>query len=168
MARRWSAIACAGTLACVVLAACGQAATPVARHSQPSSGPIAANLPDGVCAPTYKQLSDPNATRIEAKLVTRDTLMKSDPDFPPTWRTGTTYFWVVAELGTFTVDGPLPPGETPPTLHVALSYLAATIDPNDPESVANPCRGIGVTGSGGFAWPAWFDQMTAIDDVKIR
>jgi hypothetical protein len=101
-------------------------------------------------------------------LVTRDTLMKSDPDFPPTWHTGATYFWVVADVGTFTVDGPLPPGETPPTPHNALSYLQATADPTDPESVANPCRGIGVTGGGGSAWPAWFDQMIAIVDVKIR
>lgn len=152
------------------VSACGGQPTPTdSRRASPSpTGPIASNLPPGVCAPTYDQLQDPNATRIEAKLVTRDVLMKSDPNFAPSWHTDTTYFWVVASVGRFTMDGPMPPGATPPVLHNVIGILQASIVSTDPESVAHPCRGIAVEGTGGTAWPAWFDQMTAIVKVTIK
>ena len=164
-------LAFASLVVCLVLAACGAnlSATHTQAHQTPS-GPIASNLPPGVCAPTYQQLEDPNATRIEAKLVARNALMKSDPDFDPTWHTDTTYFWVVASLGQFNVDidVPMPPNATPPILHNALSLLQANTVRTDPESVANPCRGIYTLASPGTSWPRWFDQMTALIDVKIR
>jgi hypothetical protein len=170
MACMRSASRCTALMLLLVVAGCGGHPTAsAAAKSQPPTGTIAPNLPPGVCAPTYQQVTDPNATRIEAKLVTRDTLTKSDPDFPPTWNTNATYLWVVAKAGSFTGDGPMPPGETPPTLHNAVSILDATIDLINPESVTSPCQtGIVFTGGEGPTWPTWFDQMTATDDVKIR
>ena len=171
MGRWWSAVACAGILACVALSACNQAATPVAKKSAPSSGPIATNLPDGVCAPTYQQFSDPKATRIEAKLVTIATLSTSDPNFPPGWKSPprSAYFWVVAEVGTFIVKPHVPTNAnpTPSTFHTALSYIQANTDPSDPETLVNPCRSIGGSLTDG-PWPAWFDDMSALADIKVR
>jgi len=101
-------------------------------------------------------------------LVTRDTLMKNDPEFVSTWHTDTLYFWIVAEAGDFTLDVPMPAGGTPPELHNSLSYVQANVVASDPESVAHPCRGIAVRGDRATLWPAWFDRMPAIQDVKIR
>jgi hypothetical protein len=174
MARLGSVVACAAILACMALTACSHAATPVAKQSALRSGPIAANLPDGVCAPTYEQLSDANATRIEAKLVTRETLLKNDPTEQPGsgWQPATKYFWMIAEVGSFPAfpegNFPLLKPFTPKPFGYVLDYLQANVDPSDPESVARPCRAIGFQAGPGLAWPSWYDQMTALADVTIR
>jgi hypothetical protein len=147
------------------------ATTQVSRTTQVSprpTDPIASNVPSGVCAPTYNEVSDVNATRIEVKLVTREALLTSDPDFPPTLRSGTKYFWAIAKIGQFTIYGPMPPGGTPPSLHEVVILLQASADPADPGSRADLCNLVSLTGRGATVWPAWFDQMTAIDDVKVR
>lgn len=153
-------------------AGCGRhAVNPSAQSSPSPAGPISSELPPGVCAPTYQQLDEPNATRIEAKLVTRETLLKSDPDMGPGWQTATNYFWLIAEVGSF------PAGDIHPVLGApfspkpfgyVLAYLQANVDPTDPESVARPCRAIGAQAGPGPAWPLWFDQMKGLADVKVR
>jgi hypothetical protein len=144
---------------------------PVQRVATPSPS-FPSNLPPGVCVPTAEQLADPNATRIEAKLVTRETLSTTDPNFHQGWPPAIKYFWVVAEVGVFSFDNiprpPLPTPSTPKPFHFVLSYLQGNDDnAPDPEWVAHPCRAIGVTANNG-AWPAWFDQMESLADVKIR
>jgi hypothetical protein len=138
---------------------------PAQRAAAPSPS-FPSNLPPGVCAPTVEQLKDPGATRIEAKLVTRETLSKSDPNFSSGFRPAVKYFWVVAELGVLNIEpiGP-PPNFTPKPFHFVLSYILATSDPSDPGT--SPCTGVGITASGG-PWPAWFDEMEGLADVKIK
>jgi hypothetical protein len=140
---------------------------PAQRAATPSPS-FPSNLPPGVCAPTVEQLKDPGATRIEAKLVTRETLSKSDPNFSSGFRTAVKYFWVVAKLGVFNIEpiGP-PPGShfTPTPFHFVLSYILATSDPSD--QGMHPCSAVGITANGG-PWPTWFDQMKALADVKIK
>lgn len=164
---RWLAV-------CVVMAAVASAACvahsvgPATYVSPPLTAPIASNLPSGVCVPTYNEVGDVNAIRIEAKLVTRETLLTTDPDFPPTLRPGTEYFWVVAKTGQFTINGPMPPGGNPPTLREVVILLQASADPADRGSPADLCNLVSLTGGESPVWPAWFDKMTAIADVKIR
>jgi hypothetical protein len=153
-----------------IATACGGHTSQSAVRSPSPTSPIASNLPPGVCAPTYEELMNPDATRIEAKLVTFDILMRSDPDFPPGWMTPprSAYFWVVALQGSFTVQPHSIAGNsTPQTFHLAIGYIQANSDASDPETIAHPCRGIGGSTTNG-PWPAWFDQMAALDDVKIR
>lgn len=164
-------------LAVLVVGVVGGLPGPAQRASRaPNASPsFPANLPPGVCAPTVEQLSDSDATRIEAKLVTVNTLSKSDPDFPIGWKSPprSGYFWVVAELGSFYIEpigvpqDPVSTPDSPKPFHFMLTYIQATIDPSDPETIAHPCRGIGLMANGG-PWPAWFDQMQAIADVQIR
>ena len=167
---RCKAIAAVGLVVLLALA-CGQrAVSPGANASPTATGPIASNLPAGVCAPAYEQLRNPSAIRIEAKLVTFDTLSTTDPTFPPGWKTPprSAYFWVVAELGTFTVQPHSIAGNSSPeTFSLSIAYIQATSDPADPETLAHPCRSIGGSASNA-SWPAWFDGMGAIEDVKIR
>ncbi len=142
--------------------------TPSGPTTAPApSGPIASDLPSGVCVPTYEQLSNPDATRIEAKLVTREILIQSDPNFAP-GSNPAKYFWIVANVGTLTVEAPKPPGAKAPVLHNWLSYRVGSVDPAVPESIASPCRVFELSGGGGAAWPAWFDGMAAVGDIKIR
>ena len=151
-------------LAAYLALACGAQTVSRAPQASPTlSGPIASDLPPGVCAPTYEQLLDPSATRIEAKLVTREAAMSNDPALAAS---SSNHFWEVAKAGQFTMNGPLPPGEVEPTLHYVVSLLQGSSDPTDPESAGRPCRGISITGS--TTWPAWFDKMLALVDVKIR
>lgn len=177
MGRLWLPLAWVAVLVLLGSAACdGHAVKPTAQRSPPPSGPIASNLPQGVCAPTYEQLLDPNATRIEAKLVTIATLSAGDPQFPPAWKSPprSAFFWVVAGAEVFSLDapnglhglGPTAPG-TPKPFHFYLAYLQANVDPADPESVAHPCRAIGGELNNG-PWPAWFDKMTAMAEARIR
>jgi hypothetical protein len=144
------------------------------------------NLPAGVCAPTVEQLADPNATRIEAKLVTRKTLSTSDPTFHQAWQPAVKYFWVVAKIGYFPMPPDFPRPPKPPVTPTAasvkptptpvtsapvqymLTYLQANDGyPSDPEWVAHPCRGISLRVDIA-PWPTWFDQMNALADVKIK
>lgn len=172
MARSHIRAGCVLLLSCtLLLAACGSHVGTSTRQPSPTpTGPIASNLPTGVCAPTYQDLRNPEATKIEAKLVTIDTLSASDPDFPPGWKSPprSTYFWVVAELGAFTVRPHSITGyASPRTFELALGYIQATSDPSDPETLVHPCRSIGGSMSNA-SWPSWFDEMSALIDVKIR
>lgn len=160
-----------GLVLVLVAACCGRPTSQAASSSPARTGPIASSLPPGVCAPTYAQLENADATRIEAKLVTFDSLSTSDPNFPPGWRTPprSAYFWVVAEVGNFTVESHNPVAlPTAATFHMSIGYIQTTSDPKDPETLVNPCRGIGGSLSGATTWPRWFDQMPALIDVKIR
>ena len=90
----------------------------------------------------------------------------------PGWQPATNYFWMIADVGSFPADnihhiGPEPPFSPKPFGYV-LDYLQANVDPSDPESVARPCRAIGLQAGPEPAWPSWFDQMNALVDVKVR
>lgn len=158
-------------VACLAVACGGHEVTPTGHASPTPTGPIASNLPSTVCAPTYEQLRNPEATRIEAKLVTFATASSSDPNFPPAWESPprSAYFWVVAESGTFVA----PPHDLgmntePVIFHFSLGYVQAVSDSSDPETISHPCRGIGGSLNRDGPWPAWFDQMPALADVKIQ
>ncbi len=153
------------------------------------------SLPPGVCPLSTESWSaDSESTRVEAKLVTYDSLVSSDPDFSwlkeplPASSTRTTpatttppYYWVIASIGNYSLDGvPRPPMPAPPTgtrtFHVMWIYLRAddcvhggTIRfPANLDLAPNdgwPTSGLHADGSG---WPAWFDQMPGLAHVKIR
>lgn len=168
----------AATLLMVVaMAGCGgQLSARQPATSPEPSGPIATNLPTGVCAPTYQELRDPHATKIEAKLVARQTFVSANPqDRPgPGFQSAMKYFWVIAELGVFPEGNfPRPPNPsvtqvTPKPWNYLLVIRRGNIDPADPESVTDACGSIGVEAGSGLTWPSWFDQMSALVQVKIR
>ncbi len=176
VARSVSTAVAAAIVVGVVATACGRQSMAEVRLTSPSpeTGPIASGLPAGVCAPTYQQLFDANATRVEAKLVTRETLLSSDPTQNPrsAWQPATRYFWIIAEVGSFPATnlGGLPRSTpfTPMPFGYVLGYRQGNVDPTDPESVAHPCRSLGFQAGPGPAWPSWFDKMTSLADVNVR
>jgi hypothetical protein len=163
-------IAAVAAVACFA-AACNQSTTGQASHASASpTGPIANNLPPGVCAPTYENILDPNATRIEAKLVTAETLGKNDPDWNNGYHIPSAYYWVIAKAGVFylrDVPQPGPPSGSPPPYRIEITYLKAVPDPTDSEDRVQPCRVIEFQATMG-SWPDWFDRMSSVDDIEVR
>jgi len=159
-----------GTIACLAVACGTPAVSQNVQGQRRPMGPIASNLPSGVCAPTYETLSDPNATRIEAKLVTAEMLSKSDPDWNNSYHIPSNYYWVITESGVFyltDIPRPGPPSGSPMPDRIEITYLKANPDPSDPEDRVQPCRAIEFQASND-SWPAWFDRMTAVEDIKVR
>jgi hypothetical protein len=88
------------------------------------------SLPSGVCPlSTDTWSTDSGSTRVEAKLVTYESFVSSDPDFswlkeplPASSSRPSTppppYFWVIAEVGTYTLNiGHFPPYAGPHAFH---------------------------------------------------
>ena len=134
------------------------------------------SLPPGVCALTTAKLELSDSTRVEAKLVTYDAAQSHDPDFPfrqypppfrpaswsrislPTPTPPPAYYWVVAQTGTYIWNVNHLPSATagPSTFHDVLSYVSA-----------DSCEGLGFSAGGG-GWPAWFDKMPAVTDIRYK
>jgi hypothetical protein len=140
----------------------------LALRAAVTSPVIPSNLPLGVCAPTSQQLNDPNATRIDAKLVTPETLAQSDPNWSDGYHIPSSYYWVIAESGVFDFPYPRPIATAEPPFTYVLTYLKASVESSDPESVQQPCRTIQLSAGSAGPWPGWFDQMKAVVDLKVR
>jgi hypothetical protein len=63
-----------------------------------------------------------------------------------------TYVWNVNHLPAVNDSGPTGPS----TFHDVLTYVSA-----------DTCEGRGVSAGGG-GWPAWFDKMPAVVDIKFK
>ena len=136
-----------------------------------------ASLPPGVCTLRADKLDLADSTRLEAKLVTFASADTSDPNFPwhqyppaprpASWGRITpppptplpAYYWVIAEQGQYQVDrsGFQPPSATPAVFREILAYVSA-----------DSCQGRGVRAGGRLSWPAWFDTMPAVVDIKFK
>jgi hypothetical protein len=81
------------------------------------------------------------------------------------------YFWVIAELGVFDL-GNYPRPEAEPVTPKPFTYLLVTrrgtVAPADLESVTGTCGVVGIQAGGGQSWPSWFDQMSAVVQVRIK
>jgi hypothetical protein len=142
-----------------------------------AAGPYASgSLPPGVCSLSPAMLDLAHSTRVEAKLVTFDSADKNDPEFPfrqyppptrpaswsritlPTPTPPPSYYWVIAEKGVYVwnVGHGFGPDTGPSTFHDVLDYVSA-----------DTCEGRGVSAGGG-GWPAWFDTMPAVTDIKYK
>lgn len=145
-----------------------------------ASGPHASgSLPPGVCSLSPAMLDLAHSTRLEAKLVTFESAENSDPNFPDrpypqsprpaSWGRITppistpppAYYWVLAEQGQYHIEmigpPPQPPGASPPVFREILAYVSA-----------DTCEGRSVSAGGHVGWPAWFDKMPAVVDIKFK
>lgn len=145
-------------------------------------------LPPGVCQLSTESWStESDSTRVEAKLVTYESFVSSDPDFswlkeplPASSARPSTppppYFWVIAEVGTYTFNiGHFPPYAGPHTfrdlwIYVRADQCTAGGAIRFPVQTRTPVDGWPLSGlhADGNGWPAWFDQMPAVTYIKIR
>jgi hypothetical protein len=135
------------------------------------------SLPLGVCALSAEKLDLVESTRLEAKLVTYSSLESSDPDFPwrqfvpsprpaswsrltlPTPTPPPPYYWVVAGAGNYAIEiDPIHNGGKGGTasFHDSLGYVSA-----------DTCEGRGGK-LDSHGWPAWFDKMLAVAEIKFK
>jgi hypothetical protein len=181
---RWIASVIGGMLAVVAVVVL---VGPHLLHTTPSRATGAhatvESLPAGVC-PLSTEGWPTGLTRIGAKLVTYQAFFGSptpEPASSPrtTWRSTPPppYYWVIAATGTYDL-GPIPmpaPGIGRAIVHSLSSYVRA--DQCTPGGAINfpfktfvmidgwPVAGLTAKGSG---WPAFFDELPAVIDMKIR
>jgi hypothetical protein len=168
--------AVSGALALAVVAVLLVAHYGVSSGDSPSRGTAPASrldstLPSGVCPLSTDNLPVTSATKMEAKLVTFDVALASDPLFPFSGGSVATaarsqgpirvanYFWVIAAAGDFEWDAPgVPAAGAPRSVPYLVEYRAA-----------DHCGihgGTSITGLG--AWPAWFDSMQGLAQMTIK
>jgi hypothetical protein len=188
--QRWTV----GVAAGIAVLALGVLVGPRLLHAAPSRAAKAyvsvESLPAGVC-PLSTENGLTGLTRIEAKLVTAESALRLiAPDATLSARQAasstpaSSYFWVIAGTGTYYLSAyPRPPDATAAMeiAHSVLIFVRANQCAAGgairlpiirlPIDVYGPGDGLplaGVSAYGDYQWPASFDPLPAVVDVKIR
>jgi hypothetical protein len=118
-------------------------------------------LPPGVCMVTPDATVESGSTRMEAKLVTFQDLRSSDPSsYWSATPSPSTYVWVVVGIGEYIL-------EIPPTANHGIVGGTTTDQDEQYYLKGSDCTVMAVH-LDRDGWPAWFDKMAAVAEIKFK